>query len=182
MLAGAPKQYVWTPQPGQSDSLTLFLDDGIVEVMKQAHIPLELSSPIFDLAGLYSPLVLLTEVPTYGQEESGSASRTVFYQHLDIIHLGQLLEKLNQHEPGWTIQGRAVVSPADSTLGLDTVRALIVDSKQPERLAEPELEPESEPVAVEQTREKAPINVRSLLWGAMGFVLGIGAMALWNRL
>lgn len=180
MLADAPKQYVWHPQPGQSDTLTLYLEGGIVEVTKQAHIPLELASPIFDLAGLYSPLVLMTELPAYGQE-GDDLGRTVFYQHLDVIHLGQLVEQLNALEPGWSIQGRVVVSPRPTSLGLDRVREQILACRLPEALPKSESKPEPEPMAMEQ-RGRSPLNLRPWLWGAVGFGLGLLSVVMWNAL
>lgn len=170
------KQFTWKPSPDFFDQLIIYnLKEGFVEVSKQCSLPLELSSPIFDLAGMYSPLILLEELP--GTHDSNQLHRIVFYQHLELININQMVANLNELEVGWTVKGYAVVSPEETSLTLDQVRDVALGCK----LSTP-LPSVPDPETTDHASNVSSVNVpwKPILFGLTCFALGVlSSLLLW---
>lgn len=172
MLGDSQGVYVWKPSPSTFDQITVYeCSEYFCEVVKQSSLPLELSSPIFDLAGRYAPLVILTEIP--GEHNNNEPlNQIMFYQHIDVCDLGAMLKSLLELEPGWKIEGFSIVSPKVSSLSSTDVRRIANENLNPKRL-------QSSPIE-ESSVSSVNVSWKPILFGLTCFALGcLSSLLIW---
>ena len=176
IISGA-QPYAWKPKPGSFDSLNIYLiDDLFVEVINQTSLPLELGSALYDLAGMYAPLVIVTEIPSAANGDE-DVNQIVFYQHLEVCNLGQMLQKLNELEVGWKLEGFALISPRKSSLKAEDVQCIATECQ----LSKP-LPSVPDQITTDQAATVSSVNVpwKPIVFGLTCFALGcLSSLLLW---
>ena len=118
----------YTPQENQLDSLQFVLEaDNLVLVTNQSAIPRSLMQPLFNLAFLYAPIAIVTDIRDFH-----AMNHVVTWEIGQAFDTAWALSALSRLEAGWEWQGQTLLSPMPSTLCTgDVVEIAIGASREP---------------------------------------------------
>ena len=119
----------YVPPKNQLDSLQFVPEaDNLVLVTNQSAIPRSLMQPLFNLAFLYAPIALVTDIRDFN-----AMNHVVAWEADQPFDTAWALSALSRLEDGWELQERTLLSPVPSALcSGDVVEILMGASRETE--------------------------------------------------
>lgn len=116
----------YAPPENQLDSLQFVLEaDNLVLVTNQSAIPRSLMQPLFNLAFLYAPIAIATDIRDFN-----AMNHVVAWEAGQPFDTAWALNALSRLEEGWTLQEQKLLSPVPSTLCTGDVVEITIGASQ----------------------------------------------------
>jgi len=170
----APTVSVFQPNHETFDQFSIHgAFDRYVFLLVQASLPTEFWKPMFDLASLYSPIVIATQRPHCGTKDH-DMRRMALYQATPRYDLPKLLSLIEEDEAGWWIDGDALISGTRTEISEEDLIDVAEDHC---RLPDADLDAEplstNSEQASDQVTHRPSFSWKSALIGGVGLLLGL---------